>query len=81
MIATGRRKRKTAREKNTHAKRFDSDRSVEVDAIPAARLREMCRECIVQHIDHDRLEALRIVEDEERGTLAVIAEKYGGAGQ
>jgi hypothetical protein len=70
--------RPTKRENNSHAKKFASDRSVEVDAIPAAELRRMCQRRIMRHIDDDRLEALRVVEAQERETLAEIAETYGG---
>jgi hypothetical protein len=48
-------------------------RSVEVDAIPPATLKEIVSKCIIQHIDHEELESLRSVERAERGVLKTIA--------
>jgi hypothetical protein len=44
--------------------------SVEVDAIPPARLLEIVTDCIVQHLDAERYYALRETEAAERKTLA-----------
>ena len=46
--------------------------SVEVDAVPPARLRELVTDCIVRHIDTDALERMETVEAAERDTLASI---------
>jgi DNA topoisomerase VI subunit A len=51
--------------KNTHARDFDGD-SVELDAIPAATLRAMVRECIERHIDQDALDEGVLVEGRGR---------------
>jgi len=59
-------KRTDTRSKNFHGE------SVEVDAIPPDQLKKLCEDCITQHIDDDRLEAMRIVEDAERTTLGSI---------
>ena len=48
--------------------------SVEVDAIPSARLRSLARECIERHVDRSRLHDLELVEDEEREILRMFAE-------
>jgi hypothetical protein len=47
--------------------------SVEVDAIDPDTLRELCETCITGHIDAERLERTRAVEEAERDTLATIA--------
>jgi hypothetical protein len=48
--------------------------SVEVDAIPPTQLRQLVRDCIEQHIDHDRLAYVKNIEAEERGLLERIYE-------
>ncbi len=53
---------------DSRSKTFKGE-SVEVDAIPPDTIRDMVRECIEQHIDQDRLERLRLVEQAERETL------------
>jgi hypothetical protein len=40
-----------------------------VDAIPPATLRQLCEECIVQHIDVDTYNRMQRVEEAERETL------------
>ncbi len=44
--------------------------SVEVDAIPPDRLRQLVSDCITQHVDRDTLSRLQYVEKEERRILA-----------
>jgi hypothetical protein len=44
--------------------------SVELDAIPAAKLRELVRGCIERHVDQDQLALLRLAEDSERQLLS-----------
>lgn len=53
--------------------------AVELDAIPPDKLREITRECIEKHIDHDVLERTREIEEQERETLQQIYERFGGA--
>src|SRR5690606_16207709 len=53
---------------DSRSKSFEGE-SVEVDAIPPATLRTMVSECIEQHIDHDRLAAVKRIEALERDTL------------
>jgi hypothetical protein len=60
--------------KNTHARDFDGD-SVELDAIPAATLRAMVRECIVQHIDQAALDEIREAEEADQEKLFQIAKR------
>jgi hypothetical protein len=50
-----------------------ADYSVEVDALPAADLRRICRSCIEEHVDRDRHEKLLLVEREERAKFEQIA--------
>ncbi len=63
---------------DTRAKKF-AGTSVELDAIPANRLRELVRGCIERHIDKQQLELLRIAETSERELLAKWAGTLKGA--
>lgn len=63
---------------DTRAKNFSGE-SVELDAIEPDTLRAMVRGCIEQHIDPVLLHRTRLVEAEERATLARIAATFGGA--
>jgi hypothetical protein len=62
---------------DTRAKKWIGT-SVELDAIPAARLRHIVRACIERHIDKDQLEMLRIAEESEKELLIKWAKTYGG---
>jgi hypothetical protein len=53
--------------------------SVELDAIPAAQLRQSVRECIERHVDKHQLEMLRITEASERELLTRWAALHRGA--
>lgn len=53
-------------------------RSVELDAIPAARLRAMVKSCIEVHIDQEVLERTRQIEEAERDTLKRVQEHVPG---
>jgi hypothetical protein len=53
---------------DTRAKKW-SGTSVELDAIPASKLRELVRGCIERHIDKEQLAVLRAAEESERETL------------
>jgi hypothetical protein len=63
---------------DTRAKKFGSATSVELDAIPAHQLRELVREVIERHVDHERLALLRVAEQSERELLVKWAATYGG---
>ena len=63
--------------KNQLAKKFEG-RSVELDAIPAATLRAMARECIERHVDQHELRILRTAEAEERRLLMQMAATFNG---
>jgi hypothetical protein len=63
---------------DTRVKKFIGE-SVELDAIPAHKLRELVRSCIERHIDRVQLRLLRIAEESERGLLVKWAATYGGA--
>ena len=63
---------------DTRAKKF-SGTSVELDAIPAHRLRELVRGCIERHVDKQQLELLREAEKSERQLLSKWAATYSGA--
>jgi hypothetical protein len=63
---------------DTRAKKFVGT-SVELDAIPAARLRSLVRESIERHIDRQQIELLRIAEASERELLAKWADTLKGA--
>ena len=53
---------------DSRAKRFEGE-SVELDAIPPRQLRELVRECIVQHVDHFELGVMEAAEESERRVL------------
>lgn len=57
------------RGRNTHARDFDSDVSVELEAIDPDTLRRLVREAIEQHINKDEQHVLRTAEESERHTL------------
>jgi hypothetical protein len=63
---------------DTRAKKFGSNTSVELDAIPAAKLRHLVRECIERHIDKHQLSILRIAEESERELFTKWAATYAG---
>jgi hypothetical protein len=62
---------------DTRAKKFNGT-SVELDAIPASKLRELVRECIGRHVDRRQLEILKIAETSEREFLKMVSGTYGG---
>ncbi|NQT14231.1 MAG: hypothetical protein HQ582_15860 [Planctomycetes bacterium] len=63
---------------DTRAKNFKGD-SVELDAIPPAKLRELVRNCIEQHVDHGVLARTRTIEAAERATLVKVLEGFDAA--
>jgi hypothetical protein len=63
---------------DTRAKKFGSDTSVELDAIPAARLREIVRGSIERHIDQHQLSILREAEKSERELFKKWSATYAG---
>jgi hypothetical protein len=63
---------------DTRAKKFGSDTSVELDAIPAAKLREVVRGCIERHIDQHQLSILRVAEESERELFTKLAAIHAG---
>jgi hypothetical protein len=63
---------------DSRAKKFVGT-SVELDAIPAAKLRELVRERIERHVDQNKLSLLRVAEKSERELLTSWASTYGGA--
>jgi hypothetical protein len=62
---------------DTRAKKF-SGTSVELDAIPASKLRELVRGRIERHIDQEQLAVLRAAEESERETLGKWAKIVTG---
>jgi hypothetical protein len=64
---------------DTRAKRFGSATSVELDAIPADKLRQLVRACIERHVDKHQLSILRVAEESERELLKKWASTYAGA--
>jgi hypothetical protein len=52
---------------------------VELDAIPAAKLRELVRECIERHVDKQQHAVLHIAEQSEREILSKIAGALTGS--
>jgi hypothetical protein len=66
------------KQSDTRAKKFTGT-SVELDAIPARKLRELVRGCIERHVDRRQLEILKVAEASEREFLKMVAGTYGGA--
>ena len=62
---------------DTRAKKF-AGTSVELDAIPASKLRELVRGCIERHVDQEQLSVLRAAEESERETLGRWAKIMNG---
>jgi hypothetical protein len=69
--------RPTKRDKNRHAKGFEG-RSVELDAIPAWRLRELVRNAISRHVDARALHTVQAAEASEMDTLRRLADRELG---
>lgn len=63
---------------DSRAAKFDGV-SVELDAIPANKLRALVRKRIEQHVDQAQLQILLTAEESERETLAALAGSIGGA--
>jgi hypothetical protein len=61
---------------DTRSKSFEG-RSVEVDAIPVERLRQLVREAIGHHVDRAALEMLRVAERSERDILTRLCSQAG----
>ena len=62
---------------DSRAKGFEGE-SVEVDAIPPGTLRSIVSECIVQHIDQEQLEVLKVAERSEREALRMWGDECSG---
>jgi hypothetical protein len=60
---------------DTRAARFDSNFSVELDAIEPDRLRSIVREAIEEHLPPAQFEILKVAEESER---EVISRLVGG---
>jgi hypothetical protein len=63
---------------DTRAKKFGSNTSVELDAIPADKLRTLVRECIERHVDQHQLKVLKVAEENERNLFREIAKIHAG---
>lgn len=61
------------KQSDARAKRF-RDESVEVDAIPPDRLRQLVEECVLRHVDPEALRRLQAEEQLHRQTLGKIRE-------
>jgi hypothetical protein len=64
--------------KDPRAKKFANTTSVELDAIPADKLRALVRECIERHVDQHQLKILKVAEESERGLLRAVAAIHAG---
>lgn len=64
---------------DSRAKSFEGE-SVEVDAIPPEKLRQLARDCILPHLDDDELERSHVIERAERETLAEVAKNLPSIG-
>jgi hypothetical protein len=63
---------------DTRAKKFNNPTSVELDAIPAVKLRQLVHDVIDQHIDQHQLSILRTAEESERELFTKWAATYAG---
>jgi hypothetical protein len=66
------------KQSDTRAKKFGSTTSVELDAIPAEKLRALVRERIEQHIDPRQFKITKVAEDSERDFLRAVARIHAG---
>jgi hypothetical protein len=72
--------RPTKLDGNRHAKGWDEGReSVELDAIPAGKLRDLARMMINNHVDQRQLAALRVIEEQEREQLRLFGQQVAEA--
>jgi hypothetical protein len=62
---------------DTRSKTFVGE-SVELDAIPAALLRALVRDCIERHVDPHKLNTLLVAEESERAYLTQLAAAVRG---
>lgn len=60
---------------DTRAKGFVGN-SVEIEAIPVKKLRDLAERCILKHIDQWTLDRLQTVENTERDTLKTILQQF-----
>jgi hypothetical protein len=65
---------------DTRSKKFVGT-SVELDAIPAHKLRGLVRERIERHVDQRQLEIVKVIEDSERDLLRGLAKIHAGGGK
>jgi hypothetical protein len=63
---------------DSRAKRWTGGQSVELDAIEANKLRELCEQAIRQHVDPRQLTVIEEAERSERGLLATWATHVAG---
>jgi hypothetical protein len=66
------------KQSDSRSKGFDGE-SVELDAIPAGKLRDLVRDCIEWHIDPEHLRQLELAEQSERQILLTLAQKGGAS--
>ena len=66
--------------KDTDRRRRDIRASVEAEAMPAATLREMVSIAVESHLEPGTLESLRVVEEEERAGLRMLADHLTESG-
>ncbi len=63
---------------NAHAKNWRGGDSVEVDAIPPEKLREIINTAIMQHINRRALKVIQVAERSERGLMEKISGNLPG---
>jgi len=64
---------------DSRAKNFDGE-SVEVDAVPAAQLQQLCRDAIESLVDAKAWNTVRVAEESERESLSTFIEMYRSNG-
>jgi hypothetical protein len=63
---------------DTRAAKWEGGECVELDSMPTTTIRELVKECIVQHIDQRAWDILETAEESERQMLASIARTWKG---
>lgn len=71
QIASMRLPTRPTKKSDTRSRNFEGE-SVEVDAIPPSKLRELAESCIAQHIDEKQLEITQVAEKSEREWLKTL---------
>ncbi len=62
--------------RTTHDARFDDDRTVEAEAMPAGQTRDILESAILEHIDEHKIAVIKIAERDERRALQMFRSNW-----